>query len=118
MTHCAHAFAGRLLVGLTLSTSLSAAQKSQAFEGTISDDMCWKAGHERMQMGPTDAECVKACIEAHGASYVLVVKSDVYTLSDAKAAERFAGQKVKVNGVLDSKTKAIHVASIAASKDK
>lgn len=118
MTRRATASTWRVLVGLLLTASLSAAQKPQTFEGTISDDMCWKGGHERMQMGPTDAECIKACVADHDASYVLVVKDEVYTLSDVKAAERFAGQKVRVTGVLDSKTKTLRSESIAASKGK
>ena len=114
----ARATVKHLIAGVLALVSLSAAQKPQTFEGTISDDMCWKAGHEKMQMGPTDGECAKMCVLAHGAAYVLVAKSGVYTLSDAKTPERFAGQKVTVTGVLDSKTKAIRVASIAASKAK
>jgi Tfp pilus assembly protein PilV len=104
------------LVSVLAVASLSAAQRQQTFTGTISDDMCWKAGHARMQMGPTDAECTKACVDAHGSEYVLVVKNDVYTLSHAPAVETFAGQRVAVTGVLDTRTKSIRVESIARSR--
>jgi len=67
-------------------------------------------------MGPTDAECAKACISDHGALYVLYDGKDAYTLSDQRTSEKFAGQKVNVTGTLDAKTKAIQVDSISAAK--
>jgi Protein of unknown function (DUF5818) len=67
-------------------------------------------------MGPTDAECAKACIRAHGASYVLYDGKDAYTLSDQEAPEKFAGQRVTVVGTLDAKTRTIQVDSIAAAR--
>jgi hypothetical protein len=73
------------------------------------------ADHSRMRMGPTDAECVRACISAHGASYVLYDGKDIYTLSDQRTPERFAGQKVAVVGALDANTKTIKVESITAA---
>ena len=57
-----------------------------------------------------------SCVMAHGAAYVLVVKTNVYTLSDEKAPEPFAAQKVRVIGILDAKTKTIRVESIVAQK--
>jgi hypothetical protein len=41
---------------------------------------------------------------------------EAYTLSDQKAPEKFAGQKVTVTGTLDAKTKTIKVDSINAAK--
>ena len=35
--------------------ALSAAPGKQTFTGIITDDMCGKAGHSQMRMGPTDA---------------------------------------------------------------
>jgi hypothetical protein len=66
-------------------------------------------------MGPTDAECVRACISAHGASYVLYDGKDIYTLSDQRTPERVAGQTVAVVGALDANTKTIKVESITAA---
>jgi hypothetical protein len=99
-------------------TMLSAAQaaKTQTFVGTITDNMCARANHSQMQMGPTDADCVKACVAAHGATYVLYDGTNVYELSDQKAPEKFAAQKVRVTGVLDTKTKTIQVDSMTAAK--
>jgi len=67
-------------------------------------------------MGSNDAECVRACVEAHGAEYVLFDGKEVYTLSDQTAPEKFAGQKVTVAGTLDAKTKKIQVESIQGAK--
>jgi hypothetical protein len=106
-----------LIVSLLALTSLSAGQaKPQAFVGTITDDMCERADHSRMQMGPTDADCTRACVAAHGAAYVLFDGKNVYKLSDQKTPDKFAGQKVRVTGTLDAKTTTIHVESISAAK--
>jgi Protein of unknown function (DUF5818) len=96
--------------------ALSAAPASQTFTGVITDDMCGKAGHAGMRMGPTDAECTTACIGAHGAAYVLFDGKTVYGLSDQRTPEQFAGQKVTVAGTLDGKTRTIHVESIRAAR--
>ena len=105
-----------LLVGLLALTGLSAAQSPQTFSGVITDDMCAMGGHATMRMGPTDAECVKACIASHGASYVLLDGKEIYTLSDQQTPAKFAAQKVTVAGTLDAKTKTIKVQSIAPAK--
>ena len=105
----------RLIVCLLAFAVLSAPQGKQTFTGTITDDECSRADHSRMRMGPTDAECVRACISAHGASYVLYDGKDIYTLSDQRTPERFAGQKVAVVGALDANTKTIEVESITAA---
>jgi uncharacterized protein DUF5818 len=105
-----------LIVGLLALASLSAAQGKQTFTGVITDSMCAKADHSQMQMGPTDADCVTACIAAHGATYVLYDGTNVYALSDQKTPEKFAAKKVRVTGTLDARTKTIRVDSIAATK--
>ena len=107
-----------LLVALFAVVSLSAAQapKTQTFTGIVTDSMCATGDHSKMQMGPTDADCVKACVAAHGATYVLTDGSKVYELSDQKTPEKFAAQKVTVTGTLDAKTNKITVRSITAAK--
>ena len=72
--------------------------------------------HSRMRMGSTDAECTVACINAHGALYVLYDGKGTYTLSDQQTPEKFAGTKVTVTGTLDAKTKTIQVDSMTAAK--
>jgi hypothetical protein len=94
----------------------ASAQKPQMFVGTITDDMCAKDGHATMRMGPTDAECTKACVSAHGAEYVLADGKNVYTLSDQKTPETFAGKRVRVTGTLDAKTQAITVQSMTLAR--
>ena len=105
-----------ILAILLAATALSAAPPAQTFTGVITDDMCALAGHASMRMGPTDADCVRACVASHGASYVLLDGKNVYVLSDQKLPDQWAGQKVKVAGTLDAKTKTIRVNSIAAAR--
>ena len=111
-----HHDAGTLVLSLVAVAALSAAQGTQTFTGTITDDICAKAGHSQMRMGPTDAECTIACIRSHDAKYVLYDGKEVYTLSDQKTPEKFAAQKVRVTGTLDAKTKTIQVDSITLAK--
>ena len=105
-----------LVASLLAAAALSAGQGRQTFTGIITDDMCAAGGHARMRMGPTDAECTIACIGAHGAKYVLLDGKNVYALSDQRAPERFAAQKVRITGTLDAKTGTIQVESISAEK--
>ena len=105
-----------LIFGLLVTAALPAAQAKRQFTGTITDSMCPDGNHTQMRMGPTDAECTVACVEAHGALYVLYDGKNTYTLSDQKTPEKFAGQKVTVTGTLDASAKAIQVDSIAAAK--
>ena len=105
-----------LIFGLLLTASLTAAQGKQTFTGTITDDMCPAGDHSRMRMGNTNTECTIACIGSHGAAYVLYDGKNAYGLSDQRAPEKFAGQKVTITGTLDAKTKVIRVDSITASR--
>jgi hypothetical protein len=106
----------RQLILVALGAVLAVAPGKQTFTGTITDDMCAGVGHAQMRMGPTDAECTVACIQAHGSTYVLYDGKNTYMLSDQKTPEKFAGQKVKVVGTVDTKTKTIQVESIAAAR--
>jgi len=82
--------AGFVIAVLSLTSLPSAQAKPQTFIGTITDNMCPMANHTQMQMGPTDADCVKACVAAHGAAYVLYDGKKAYELSDQKTPEQFA----------------------------
>ena len=104
------------LLALLALVALAVAAGKQTFTGVITDSMCERGDHSRMRMGSTDAECTVACVQAHGALYVLFDGKDVYTLSDQEKPEKFAGQKVTVTGTLDAKTKTIQMDSIAAAK--
>ena len=105
-----------VIVGLFVVALLPAGQGRQTFTGVITDDMCPLGDHSRMQMGPTDAECAKACINAHGAVYVLHDGKSSYVLSDQETPERFAAQKVSVVGTLDARAMTIQVESITAAR--
>jgi hypothetical protein len=106
-----------LILGLlVMAAAWPAAQGKQMFTGIITDSMCADADHSQMRMGPTDAECTVACVGAHGATYVLLDGKDVYTLSDQRTPERFAGQKVTVIGTLDARTRTIRVDSMTAAR--
>ncbi|HXP88280.1 MAG TPA: hypothetical protein VN841_26350 [Bryobacteraceae bacterium] len=105
-----------LAISLVILAALTAAPGQRKFTGVITDSMCATADHSHMRMGPTDAECTVACVEAHGALYVLYDGKEVYTLSDQQTPEKFAGKKVTVMGALDAKTMTIKVDSITAAK--
>jgi hypothetical protein len=106
----------RLILSLLAVAGLSVGQGKQTFVGIITDDMCEKADHSHMRMGPTDAECTIACINEHGAAYVLYDGKNVYGLRDLRTPEQFAGRKVTVTGALEANAKTIRVASIRAAK--
>ena len=105
-----------LILTVLVVAALAAAPGKQTFTGVITDSMCAAGDHSRMRMGSTDAECTIACVEAHGAQYVLYDGKESYTLSDQRTPEKFAGKKVTVTGTLDAKAKTIKVDSIAAAK--
>ena len=106
----------RLILSLLTMAALAAAQGKRTFSGIITDSMCARADHSKMQMGPTDAQCTLACISEHDATYILYDGKEAFNLSEQKKPEKFAGQKVTVTGTLDAKTKTIQVDSISAAK--
>ena len=106
----------RLFVFCLILATLEPVQAKRTFTGTITDSMCAAGNHSLMKMGPTDAECTLACIDAHGASFVIYDGDNTYNLSDQKASEKFAGKKVTVTGTLNANTRTIQVESIVAAK--
>jgi len=101
----------QLALALASATLMCAAD----FTGVITDDMCDKADHKSMNMGP-DAKCVASCIKGMSGKYVLYNGKDTYVLSDQKTPEKFAAKRVTVSGTLDAKTKTIKVDKIIAAK--
>ena len=61
----------KLCVFVLLAVAALVPQERRTFTGVITDDMCSTGDHSRMRMGPTDAECVVACVQEHDAAYVL-----------------------------------------------
>lgn len=108
-------FMKSLVIALLLLAVPVAGQGTQTFTGTITDNECADANHGLMRMGDTDPECVQACIDDHGATYLLYDGKVSYQLSDQKAPVPFAGKKVTVTGTLEQKTKTIRVQSIVAA---
>ena len=105
-----------LVLSLVIIAGFVPVQAKRTFTGTITDNMCPAGDHSRMRMGSTDAECTIACIDLHGAKYVLYDGKETYVLSDQKTPEKFAGKKVTVTGALDAKTGTIQVDSITEAK--
>ncbi len=105
-----------LSVTLLAVAALSAAPSKQTFTGIITDDVCPKADHSQMQMGPTDATCALNCVDIHGAALVLYDGKNTYSLSDQRTPQQFAAKKVSVIGTLDAKTNTIQVDTITAAK--
>jgi hypothetical protein len=105
-------------VGVAASRSYVAGQSraAQSFSGVISDSECDAGSHAQMRMGSDDAECTKACVDAHGASYVLWDGTRAYLLSDQRAPQAHAGRRVVVIGTLDAATRTIAVESITAAR--
>ena len=105
----------RLVVVMLALAAISAGQGGRTFTGVITDTECSTGDHSHMRMGPTDAECVAACVSEHGAAYLLVDGKKEYALSDQKTPAKFAARKVTISGTLDTKGKTIQVDSIRAA---
>jgi hypothetical protein len=101
-----------LIIVMLIVAAVAPAQGTREFSGTITDGMCPMNDHSRMRMGATDAECAIACVDAHGATFVLFDGKDVFVLSNQGTAEKFAGKKVTVVGTLDVAARTINVDSI------
>ena len=90
-------------------------QKAQVFTGVITDSMC-KLNHGMMKIQP-DSKCVTYCVKsAKTVKYALHDGQKMYVLSDQATPEKFAGQQVRVKGVLYDKTGIIKVESMEAAK--
>jgi hypothetical protein len=90
-------------------TILFALALSETFTGVITDTMCG-AKHTMMKDQPDD-KCIKMCVKS-SSEYALFDGQNVFKLSDQSKPAKFAAQKVKVTGTLDSKSKTIEIASI------
>lgn len=100
------------VASLALVAAIFAADSPKEFTGIITDTMCGARPHTAMMKDKTDADCARIC--ARGAyGYALLTGSNVMKLSDQKAPEKFAGQKVRVTGAYDEKSKVLRVVSIA-----
>ncbi len=106
----------------TAASAGAADSKSQIFRGEIGDTQCalnvhsMTRSHAEMlkskKMGGTAGACATYCVQYLGGDFVLSSKTDVYRLDNQKRVSLFAGQRVKITGALDSKSKTIHVVDI------
>src|SRR3954470_1226442 len=106
----------KVVLAAVIAVGAAGAPAARTFTGTVTDSMCEKADHSAMKMGPTDAECARACNEEHDATFVLYDGGKVYALSDQRTAAKLAGQKVTIVGTLEAKTNTIRVESIKSAK--
>lgn len=113
------------LLLVVLSLTAQQQQKNQTFTGEIMDSQCaMNSSHAEMLkkegMGDKDPNdpmvkkmCTQNCVKM-GGKYVLFNAENkaVYQLDDQKKPEDFAGERVKVKGILDKATNTIHVQNI------
>ncbi|MGD0955606.1 MAG: hypothetical protein ABR953_02100 [Candidatus Acidiferrales bacterium] len=102
--------------------ALSGAEREQVFKGEISDSQCalnvhsLSRSHEEMlkkkSIGTTAADCTRYCVKYMGGVFVISVKDKVYKIDNQELGDKYAGQKVKLTGVLDVKSNTIAVHSI------
>jgi hypothetical protein len=79
----------------------------KTFTGVVSDSHC---GAKHSTASAAAAKCVSHCVEM-GADYVLVSGGKVYKLDNQSEFKKYAGESVKVTGVLDGDS--IRVESVA-----
>src|SRR4030081_1654194 len=99
-------------------------EQATTFRGELSDSQCALNVHSLTQShgemlksksgaaGKSAASCSQYCIEHLGGKFVLANKSHVYHLDNQTLPRGFVGEKVKVHGILDTKTETIRVVNI------
>ena len=106
-------FAASVLTCVVSLSALPVAQDNKTYVGVITDTMCG-ASHAAMKVSP-DSKCVKDCVQdGKTFQYALLDGKNLYKLSDQDTPATFAGQKVKVTGVLYTKTHILKVTRIDA----
>ncbi len=112
-----------VLAGLSFAGGklpLKGSKGARTFTGEIMDSPCAAMGtHDKMikeEKAKDAKECTISCVKM-GGKYVLynAARRTTYQLDDQEKPKEFAGQKVKVTGTYDSKTKTIRVQNIEAA---
>jgi hypothetical protein len=102
---------GAFALILTLSGPGMFADGPKTYVGVITDTMCAN-DHAAMKVTP-DSRCVKDCVgDAKTYKYALADGKGVYILSDQETPAKFAGKRVKVTGLLYTKTNILKVERI------
>lgn len=110
------------LAGAMAMTRQTFSAEEKIFRGEIADSPCAlnvhslvKSHKEMMDMKSdlkTHADCARFCVRERGGKFVLQSGEKVYHLDNPDQAEPFAGQQVKIVGILDPTTNTITVNSI------
>jgi hypothetical protein len=112
---------------LSIASLAYTGEAVRTFRGEISDSQCamnvhsLTHSHQEMlkskgEMGGTSAQCAMHCAKQMGGEFVLAAGKEVYHLDNQAEAEKFAGQRVKISGTLDAKSKTIHVSKTEPEK--
>jgi hypothetical protein len=119
---------GYATAGILALAGAARAQDTKVFRGEVSDSQCalnvhsLTRSHQEMlkskSMGGTANTCSVYCIEHMGGFLVLSSGNDVFRLDRADLVHGFEGQKVKLTGVMDPKSKQIHVLKIELANSK
>lgn len=115
-------------VCLAAISALAYPGPEKTFVGEIGDSQCSFNVHSRTQSHKemmdmssdlkTPADCARFCVKERGGRYVLQAKDKAYKLDNQDLAEKSAGLKVKLVGVLDPQTDTIAVHSIVPLSSK
>ena len=107
---------------LMLLSPLLRGESEKTFIGEIADSQCalnvhsLDRSHKTMikmgNAGKTSSDCSRYCVSQRGGKFVLQTKTDVYKIDNQAVAEKSAGLKVKVTGILDPKTNTIQLRTI------
>ncbi|HEX6943532.1 MAG TPA: hypothetical protein VF128_11435 [Gemmatimonadaceae bacterium] len=101
----------RILTVLGVLAVPAHAAETRTYVGVVTDTMCG-LDHVSMKNGP-DTKCVRECVgDGRTYKYAIAVGARIYTLSDQETPATFAGEKVKVTGVLYPKTNILKVERI------
>ena len=104
-----------LFLAALLTVPATAAEPSKAYVGTVTDTMC-KTDHAAMRVTP-DTKCVRDCVgDGKTYKYAWTDGKVTYTLSDQETPAKFAGERVKIIGVLYAKTRILKVERIERVK--
>ncbi|HUJ93462.1 MAG TPA: hypothetical protein VLW46_00705 [Candidatus Bathyarchaeia archaeon] len=115
-----------ILSGLMLLSPSIRGEGEKTYIGEIADSQCalnvhsLDRSHKTMikmgNAGKTPADCARYCVSQRGGKFVLQTKTDVYKIDNQAVAEKSAGQKVKVTGILETKTNTIFLRTIEPLK--
>ena len=109
----------RIAASIALAAALvspgALAEAPKTYVGIITDTMCGTS-HTAMKVVP-ETRCVRECVgDGRTYKYAWSDGKVVYTLSDQETPAKFAGERVKVRGMLYPKTRILKVVSIERAR--